>query len=299
MGDISLIKPKNLSFSEWNHQREEHIKRISNIISGYLRDRNRQKKNPILDFLFEYYSFRPGKLLRWSPGFGILLEGNNSTNFYDLAGFMQSRNEITLDIRLFPKQRIDSLRWLINLLTTVSLESPSFACFGMHEWAMVYQTDDIRHSYLPLRFSKSEINQLVESRPIICTHYDAFRFFTVNAQPLNKIQPSRKNLLQMEQPGCLHVNMDLYKWAYKFYPWTPSNLIADAFELAVEARTIDMQASPYDLSTMGLEPIKIETPEGREIYKSRQQEVWLRGKPIRKKLIKHYTSLLNEITNHQ
>ena len=52
--------------------------------------------------------------------------------------------------------------------------------------------------------------------------------------------------------------MDLYKWAYKFYPWTPSDLIADAFELAVEIREIDMRASPYDLGVYGFEPITIE-----------------------------------------
>ena len=31
--------------------------------------------NRVRDFLFEYYSFRPAHLLRWSPGANVVLEG--------------------------------------------------------------------------------------------------------------------------------------------------------------------------------------------------------------------------------
>ena len=36
---------------------------------------SRGEKHPVHDFLFEYYSFRPAHLLRWTPGADVLLEG--------------------------------------------------------------------------------------------------------------------------------------------------------------------------------------------------------------------------------
>src|SRR5699024_11601826 len=81
------------------------------------------------------------------------------------------------------------------------------------------------------------------------------------AKPRNKYELSRQKFSQMEQPGCLHTNMDLYKWTFKMYPWISSETIRKAFELAVETRMMDMKASPYDLRERGLEPIKIETKD--------------------------------------
>ena len=57
----------------------------------------------------------------------------------------------------------------------------------------------------------------------------------------------------MEQPGCLHAAMDVYKWATKLGPLVPGDLLLDCFELAREIRRTDMQASPYDVSSYGLD----------------------------------------------
>lgn len=89
----------------------------------------------------------------------------------------------------------------------------------------------------------------------------------------------------MEQPGCLHGNMDLYKWAYKLVPAVSSDLLADCFELAWDVREMDMQASPYDLADWGFEPIRIETPEGRAEYVRRQRGFAERGQALRARLI--------------
>lgn len=48
--------------------------------------------------------------------------------------------------------------------------------------------------------------------------------------------------------------MDLYKWAFKFAPFIPSELIADCFALARDIREIDMRASPYDFAPLGFSP---------------------------------------------
>src|SRR2546425_10834 len=83
----------------------------------------------------------------------------------------------------------------------------------------------VRDSRWPLRFDANEIARIVESSSIRCTHFDAFRFFTPDARPLNRVQPTRKTSASHEQRGCLHANMDLYKWAFKLAPFTPSELV--------------------------------------------------------------------------
>ena len=79
--------------------------------------------------------------------------------------------------------------------------------------------------------------------------------------------------------------MDLYKWAFKLAPFTPSELVADCFEFAREIREMDMRASPYDFAALGFAPIRIETPEGRTEYEARQRDFATRGQPLRARLI--------------
>lgn len=250
-----------------------------------------------MDFLFEYYTFRPAQLRRWSPGFGRAIEFNNRKELPEISELSTESNCAFLDITDFPSNRISSLRWILKLLKQTKDKSPSFGCFGMHEWAMVYKTDKPRHTHIPLRMDKNELAQFVESMPLMCTHFDAFRFFTPDARPMNRYSLSRESFIDMEQPGCIHNNMDLYKWAYKMYPWTPSRLILKAFKFALEARIIDMKASPYDLTKYGYEPIKIETDEGRKKYRQEQKQIWEKGKEIRNELINLYQSLFGALTN--
>jgi hypothetical protein len=121
--------------------------------------------------------------------------------------------------------------------------------------------------------------------PLRCTHYDAFRFFTPGARPLNRLAPTLEARVENEQPGCVHVTMDLFKWAMKAWPWVSAELAADAFELAHAARTTDMRASPYDFSAIGLRPITIETPEGRQEYEAEQRRLSALAEPVRTRLI--------------
>jgi hypothetical protein len=61
--------------------------------------------------------------------------------------------------------------------------------------------------------------------------------------------------------------------------------VADAFVLAREIRTLDMQASPYDLHDLGYEPVPIETPEGRRDYAERQRAFAERSNALRRRLL--------------
>ena len=84
---------------------------------------------------------------------------------------------------------------------------------------------------------------------------------------------------------CLHCGGDLYKWALKLGPLVPFDLLLDCFDLAREGRTTDMQASPYDVTTYGLEPVAIETPDGKAAYVRRQRAYAARGKALRARLL--------------
>jgi hypothetical protein len=186
---------------------------------------------------------------------------------------------------LTEKER-DRLGWIVGLLRATQSHPPNFACHGLHEWAMVYRAEEIRHASLaPLRLPQGQIDSLIESRPIACTHHDAFRFFAKQARPLNRIQPTLDTRHENEQPGCVHANMDLYKWAAKSMPWIGSPLLLEAFRLASELRDLDMRASPYDLSMWGVVPVKIETVEGRREYEMEQRRLADGAADLRGRLI--------------
>lgn len=134
---------------------------------------------------------------------------------------------------------------------------------------------------------------MLESLPVRCTHHDAFRFFTPDARPRNALQPTRGDQVALEQPGCLHATMDLYKWSFKLDPGCPSDLVADCLEFAVEVRELDMQASPYDLSALGYQPVRIETPDGRAEYAAAQGRFAERAGPLRRRLVELCDTLLD------
>lgn len=286
---ITIVLSKN----DWELAKQAHEESVERIVGNYLEARSRHEKNPIMDFLFQYYAFRPSMLKRWSPGIGTALEIENSEEALEFEELKISNGLAWIDHSTFPQHRLRSSFWIYTMLKNTQDRRPSFGCFGMHEWAMVYKAEKPRHNQLPLRMEPKELAEFVESRPLLCTHFDAFRFFTKPAKPMNKFELTREKTSEMEQGGCIHSNMDLYKWAFKLYPWIGSELILKAFELAYEARMIDMQASPYDLQEYGHEPIKIETESGRKVYKELQEAIYEKGKPIREELIENYKKLLH------
>jgi hypothetical protein len=88
--------------------------------------------------------------------------------------------------------------------------------------------------------------------------------------------------------------MDLYKWAFKLAPFTPSALVADCFALARDIREIDMRASPYDFRALGYAPIAIETPDGRTEYETHQRAFAERSQPLRLQLLAVVERLLRQ-----
>ncbi len=283
-----------LAEADWLGRKRAHEERVTEWTKPHRARRERGEKHPVHDFLFEYYRFRPSWLERWHPGPDVILSGEAAREFLRWSDYHEVEGGVALNVASLESHRRESLAWMVNLLRLTSERAPQFACFGLHEWAMVYRQtpDEVRHNAWPLRFPPDELARIVEAQPIRCSHFDAFRFFTEPARPLNKLQPTRSTAPQFEQRGCLHANMDLYKWAFKFSPFTPSELTADCFALARDIREIDMRASPYDFQKLGYPPVRIETPEGRAEYETHQRDFATRSQPLRARLITVGTRLL-------
>ena len=287
------IAATQLTHSEWTERAAQHRSMVKRWTDPYRARRGAHQAHPVFDFLFSYYPFSLGKLEQWHPGMGFSLENSPGAT----PGYNPRHYQIRAEsIRLAPENLADKPRqriaWIHNLLVLTQHRPANFSCFGMHEWAMVYQGNqagrpsDIRHrESASLRLSQEEIDHIVESHPIACSHFDAFRFFAPAALPFNRLQPSLDARQDFEQPGCLHTNMDLYKWASKCMPWVGSDLLWQCFQLALAARELDMQASPYDLTRYGYAPIKIETAPGRTEYEKQQREIHARAQPLRQHLI--------------
>lgn len=287
----------------WRSRRDAHEARVRTWTDPHQARVSRGEKHPVYDFLFSYYAFRPAWLRRWHPGPDVMLTGESAREFLrwseyrDLGSAPTNDHEksrvschgptVVLDIAGLSPKRRDFVVWLRDLLVAMRERPAFFGCFGLHEWAMVYRqtSDQVRHNAYPLRFPPNELAEIVERSAICCSHFDAFRFFTEPARLLNKLQPTREDVPRMEQRGCLHANMDLYKWAAKTMPWTGSALLLECFTLALELRDLDMKASPYDLAKWGLPPIRIETPEGRREYEKEQRRLAEKAAALRKKLI--------------
>lgn len=283
----ALPHPVRLGETEWRERALAHERRVRTWTDPHQARAGRGEKHPVYDFLFTYYGFRPAWLRRWHPGPGVILAGAGAREFLRDPEYHETEYGVALRPAALAEKRRPFVGWLRGLLAATDGRPGHFGCFGQHEWAMVYRQtpEEVRHNQYPLRFPPAELARIVEAQPVRCSHFDAFRFFTPPARALNRLQPTRETTLELEQPGCLHANMDLYKWAFKLAPLAPSELVADAFELARDIREIDMRASPYDLAALGFAPIKIETPEGRAEYELHQRKLSARARPLRQRLI--------------
>jgi hypothetical protein len=259
---------------------------VDDLMRSHLDRRRTGDAHPVDDFLFTYYSHRPSALRSWHPGVGACVVGSGAADFAGRRGYVVADGRAAVDANA-ARRRIESVGWIRRVLSGAASRPPALGCFGLHEWAMVYRqpADAVRHARYPLRLGSAGTDAVVESHRIGCTHFDAFRFFTGPARPLNVVQPTRAAQPSNDQPGCLHANMDLYKWAYKLTPLVASELVADCFELARDIREVDMQASPYDLSSLGVEPIAVETAAGKAEYVRRQRAFAARAAPLRARLI--------------
>jgi hypothetical protein len=297
------VSPVVLAETEWRPRQARYQNQVDELLAGHRERADRGTPHPVEDFLFTYYSHRPSQLRRWHPGAGVALAGPAAAERQSWRDHVLVADPntpggpaaaVTVDVTAFLARRGGALRHVLELLTATAGRTAQLGCFGLHEWAMVYRQDaeQVRHAGRPLRLGPAGTDAVVEQHRIRCTHHDAFRFFTAEARPLNQLQPERGDQVALEQPGCLHATMDLYKWAYKLAPALPSELTLDCFRLARRTRELDMRASPYDLSDLGYHPVRIETVDGKAEYVQQQREIAAQGQQLRARLLTACRSVL-------
>ncbi|HEY9263867.1 MAG TPA: 3-methyladenine DNA glycosylase [Mycobacterium sp.] len=284
-----------LADPDWQERARVHRSRADEFLEPHLARRRAGQSHPVFDFLFTYYSLRPRQLRVWHPGYGVVLAGASADRYLDRAGYTRHADGVTVG-RDHLHARAATVRFIAGLLAATASRPPRFNCFGLHEWAMVYQAPRVRHGGVPLRLGAAETDAVVESMPLRCSHFDAYRFFTEPAALRNNQHLTRQSQAAAEQSGCVHAGMDLYKWAFKLGPLVESGLVLDCLDLAAEARVLDMRASPYDLRGLGFEPIAVETPGGRRVYAAAQQAISERAAPLRARLLERCAALMDTAT---
>jgi hypothetical protein len=279
--------------ADWITRERMHQERVDGFVEPHRRRARAGEAHPVWDFLFTYYSLRPRQLRRWHPGFGVVLRGD-SARFLNRSGYGRWRGGVTVT-RDYLRARAETVRFIARLLRATASRPARLNCFGLHEWAMVYRAPTVRHGQVPLRLGATGTDAVVESMPLRCSHFDAYRFFTEPAAARNSQALTRERQVASEQPACLHANMDLYKWAFKLGPLVESELVMGCLDLAANARELDMRASPYDLRGYGFEPIAIETPAGRAEYVRAQQDIAEQAAPLRATLAARCDLLLRAV----
>jgi hypothetical protein len=289
-----IVSESVLEEPDWTTRERMYAKRVDDFCDPHRRRARVGEAHPVWDFLFTYYSLRPRQLRVWHPGFGVTLAGESAQRYLRRSGYGRGRDGVTV-MREHLLARAETVRFIAGLLRATASRPARLNCFGLHEWAMVYRAPAVRHGQVPLRLGATGTDAVVESMPLRCSHFDAYRFFTEPAVPRNSEALSRETQVATEQPGCIHAAMDCYKWAFKLGPLVESEVVMDCLELAADAREVDMRASPYDLRGYGFEPIAIETPAGRAEYVRAQQNIAERAAPLREALADRCHGLLSAV----
>lgn len=283
-----------LSTTDWQARAAAHRTRVQPFTETWRERRAHGAVHPVYDFLFQYYHYSPAKLEAWHPDPHEVIADSAEARAW-FAGPEYGVGEGVIRRRAIEREDAQRLIALRAMLAATQTRPAQFGCYGLHEWAMVYGGHAVRHEHVaPLRLPQAEVDALVESRPVLCSHFDAFRFFAPAAKPLNRVPLSWGARHEFEQPGCIHANMDLYRWAYTAMPWIGSDLLGACFALAVALRELDMQATPYDLRAFGFEPVRIETAAGRETYQQRQRALSEQAGAVRARLIAALDAVIGE-----
>ena len=211
-GQTGCAEARVLAPEDWTVRAQAHRDRVDAFTAGHRGRASRGETHPVWDFLFTYYSLRPRQLRVWHPGYGTTLAGPRARDYLLRPGYLAVQSGAAVGAA-YLSSRVSTVRFVGQLLWSTGARTPQFGCFGMHEWAMVYRSGAIRHTRVPLRLGAAGTNAVLESMPLRCSHFDAYRFFTSAAAERNqtpdRIPLNRATQANLEQPGCLHANMDL------------------------------------------------------------------------------------------
>ncbi|CAB9497598.1 expressed unknown protein [Seminavis robusta] len=230
---------------------------------------------------------------------GAILESDGA--LYSPSLWFQQKNEEQKPDNTSKNSAASAFLWYRSILQQTLQAEPILHCHGLHEWAMQYHPDGEPsppsakyQAHLPLRVSRQVISETVERKGISCTHVDALRFFAPAAGPLNHhgARLERMDQLRLEQPACVHAQMDLLKIALRLQPFCNPDLLQHVLQLAIDARRLDVAASPYDATGYGVGVIPVEIDSGRSQYRKQQRLLMERADPIRRELLEAYNIFL-------
>ena len=305
----AAVVPRAVWLGEARRHSEEMNDLLYPLIPGHdqatLKERmHAVRLHPVYNFLHSYYRYSAEELKLFSPGIlsSAPLEISSSEDLSMLhQKFLSSSTSLAqYQVPRQPLEPSGRYGWVRlsksrDILQATSNRQPFLACFGLHEWAMLFKSNEKKQPSLSLRVPQSKIDEVV-AQGTYCTHFDAFRHFSQTAMPLNS-NPSltRDTQVETEQPGCIHATMDLFAFAHKIYPLSSSSLLRRSLQLALKARKIDMRASPYDVSKFdGCEiPICIETADGRKQYADEQLALAQEAAPLREEILQTYNAALH------
>lgn len=283
----TVVVPEEL----WRLREQRHHDRVDLLTTDHLERRRRGEPHPVVDFLFTYYRTSVASLRRWHPGTGVLLENAHQGDRRGWRHYSRAtvagRDGLVVDAHSVWRRCGARVARARGVVAATASRRGATGCFGLHEWAMLYRSgpEGLRHGYVPLRLSHERIDEVVRESRLQCTHFDAFRFFTDAAVPRNREQLTRDDQFRLEQPACLHSGMDIYAHVAALEAGAPGELLLDALDAAFEAREVDMRSSPYDLSDWGLQPIPVETNEGRSEFVAFQKQWAERTQALRSRFL--------------
>lgn len=293
-GPRGSLRPSPVVLPErlWRERERRHRATVDDLTQDHLHRRHRGIPHPVVDFLFTYYRTSVGTIRQWHPGPGVILENAHHDRRTQWRHYrretLHGRTGLIVDPDSVLSRGGARLRHARAVVEATTSRTGATGCFGLHEWAMLYRTGShgLRHGGVPLRITHEQVDEVVRGARLRCTHFDAFRFFTEHAKPLNEPSLSRGEQVSHEQPACLHAGMDIYAHTAALEAGAPGELLLDALRAAFSAREVDMRSSPYDLSEWGLTSIPVETPRGRAEFVTFQREWVTRTQALRSRYLR-------------
>ena len=83
-----LTTSVRLDAGQWMARADDYAARVEAFVAPHLERARAGEPHPVWDFLFSYYSLRPGQLRCWHPGYGVLLAGGEAIRRYrDRRGY--------------------------------------------------------------------------------------------------------------------------------------------------------------------------------------------------------------------
>jgi hypothetical protein len=161
-----------LDHEQWTARADAYAARVDMFVAPHVERARAGEADPVWDFLFSYYSLRPGQLRCWHPGYGMRLAGSQAIRRYrGRRGYTADGVGVTVS-QTYLRSRLDTISFVARLLRTTARRPARLSCFGLHEWAMVYHDGAVRHQRVPLRLGGAGTDTVVHAEiagPLGCS----------------------------------------------------------------------------------------------------------------------------------